>query len=150
MSSRTPLVVRALIADDIDLLRELLAVFGEAFGQLDTYTSAPPGTPYLRKLLGGEQFIALAAIADNVVIGGLAAYELRKFEQAWSEVYIYDLAVASPYRRQGVATALIRGNHDQDGGSRRSSPYDVHCARRCVGRRRTHDGCSGRVRSADA
>jgi len=37
----------------------------------------------------------------------LAAYELRKFEQERSEVYIYDLAVASAHRREGIATALI-------------------------------------------
>jgi aminoglycoside 3-N-acetyltransferase I len=40
-------------------------------------------------------------------VGGLAAYELRKFEQERSEIYIYDLAVAATYRRQGIATALI-------------------------------------------
>ena len=42
------------------------------------------------------------------VVGGLAAYELEKFEQARSEVYIYDLAVREDHRRRGVATGLIR------------------------------------------
>ena len=42
------------------------------------------------------------------MVGGLAAYVLPKFEQERSEVYIYDLAVAEPHRRQGIATALIR------------------------------------------
>jgi aminoglycoside 3-N-acetyltransferase I len=42
------------------------------------------------------------------VVGRIAAYELKKFEQERSEIYIYDLAVASTHRRQGVATALIR------------------------------------------
>ena len=36
------------------------------------------------------------------------AYELRKFEQQRSEIYIYDLAVAAAHRRQGIATALIQ------------------------------------------
>ena len=45
---------------------------------------------------------------DGEVVGGLAAYELEKFEQARSEVYIYDLAVREGDRRQGVATGLIR------------------------------------------
>jgi aminoglycoside 3-N-acetyltransferase I len=38
---------------------------------------------------------------------GIAAYELKKFEQERSEIYIYDLAVASEHRREGIATALI-------------------------------------------
>jgi ribosomal protein S18 acetylase RimI-like enzyme len=42
------------------------------------------------------------------VVGGLAACELRKFEQERSEIYIYDLAVAVGHRREGIATALIR------------------------------------------
>lgn len=40
-------------------------------------------------------------------MGGLAPYELRKFEQARSEIYIYDLAVDERYRRRGIATELI-------------------------------------------
>jgi aminoglycoside 3-N-acetyltransferase I len=38
----------------------------------------------------------------------LAAYELPKFEQERSEIYIYDLAVAAAHRCQGIATSLIR------------------------------------------
>jgi aminoglycoside 3-N-acetyltransferase I len=82
-------------------------MFGEAFGEPDTYGRARPGAAYLRRLLGGESFIAIAAMQDAEVVGGLAAYELRKFEQERSEIYIYDLAVAAGCRRQGIATALI-------------------------------------------
>ena len=46
-------------------------------------------------------------VGNGEVVGGLAAYELMKFEQERSEIYIYDLAVAEAHRRQGVATALI-------------------------------------------
>ena len=41
------------------------------------------------------------------VVGGIAAYELKKFEQERSEIYIYDLAVAAAHRREGIAIALI-------------------------------------------
>ena len=46
------------------------------------------------------------------VVGALAAYELQKFEQARSEIYIYDLAVLHTHRRRGIATALIRTLQD--------------------------------------
>lgn len=84
-----------------------LTMFGAAFEDGDTYGRSRPSAGYLGRLLGSDFFIALAAMKDETVIGGLAAYELPKFEQERSEIYIYDLAVASAHRRQGVATALI-------------------------------------------
>ena len=99
--------IRQLGPDDILLIEALLTTFGEAFGEMETYTAKRPSEDYLRRLLSGNTFIALAAVKNNKVIGGIAAYELRKFEQERSEIYIYDLAVASAYRRRGIATALI-------------------------------------------
>jgi aminoglycoside 3-N-acetyltransferase I len=99
--------IRALAADDIALMDGMLTMFGEAFGEPDTYGRARPSPAYLRRLLGSETFIAIAAVQGDEVVGGLAAYELRKFEQERSEIYIYDLAVANACRRQGIATALI-------------------------------------------
>ncbi|WP_280139622.1 AAC(3)-I family aminoglycoside N-acetyltransferase [Paramesorhizobium deserti] len=107
MPRDTKFSVHALSARDIRLFRGLLAIFGEAFGEKDTYVAAQPEDGYLRELLGGDQFIALAALQDGAVIGGLAAYELKKFERERSEIYIYDLAVAADHRRRGVATSLI-------------------------------------------
>ena len=85
----------------------LLTVFGEAFGDAMTYNAARPSRAYLERLLRRDEFIALAAIKGDEVVGGIAAYELRKFEQERSEIYIYDLAVALAHRREGIATALI-------------------------------------------
>src|SRR5688572_9063322 len=88
-------------------MHAMLTMFGEAFGEVETYGAARPGDDYLARLFGNDRFIALAAIEDAAVVGGLAAYVLDKFEQERSEVYIYDLAVAEPHRRTGIATALI-------------------------------------------
>ncbi len=107
MSGVERFAIRELKADDTDLFRELLAVMGRAFEEMETYTAAPPGTAYLRKLLDSDRFIALAALQGQTVIGGLTAYELPKYEQERSEIYIYDLAVALEHRRKGAATSLI-------------------------------------------
>lgn len=85
----------------------LLHTFGEVFGDPDTYTGRYPGDDYLTDLLASDYFVALVAMQGDEVVGGLAAYELKKFEQARSEFYIYDLAVAATHRRRGIATALI-------------------------------------------
>jgi aminoglycoside 3-N-acetyltransferase I len=99
--------IRQLTHDDVGLMEAMMTMFGAAFEDADTYTAARPSADYLQRLLGREHFIALAAAKDGNVIGGLAAYELQKFERERSEIYIYDLAVAAAHRRQGVATALI-------------------------------------------
>lgn len=99
--------IRPLTSNDLGLFRSMLDLFGAVFDEAETYSSAQPSDGYIRTLLGGEQFVALVAVADGAVIGGLAAYELKKFEQERSEFHIYDLAVAETHRRRGVATALI-------------------------------------------
>ena len=101
------LKVVQLAETDIDLMHSLLDMFGDAFNEQEVYCAARPTNAYLAELLSSSTFIALAALVGEKVAGGIAAYELRKFEQARSEVYIYDLAVSKEYRRQGVATALI-------------------------------------------
>ena len=95
--------------DDVALMDDLLDLFAEAFDEPETYGGNRPSAEYLRQLLAGDTFIALVAVESGGVIGGLAAYELRKFEQQRSEIYVYDLAVRHTHRRRGVATSLLRG-----------------------------------------
>jgi aminoglycoside 3-N-acetyltransferase I len=99
--------MKQLTPDDLGLMDGLLSMFGEAFDEVDTYSARRPSAAYMRGLLGSDTFIALVAVADGVVVGGIAAYELKKFEQERSEIYLYDLAVASDWRRRGIASALI-------------------------------------------
>ncbi|HEY0921148.1 AAC(3)-I family aminoglycoside N-acetyltransferase [Rheinheimera pacifica] len=96
-----------LVCGDLKLMEDLSTMFGEAFNDVETYTGKRPSADYLRRLLESDSFIAIVALDDRKVIGGIAAYELRKFEQERSEIYIYDLAVTESYRRAGIATALI-------------------------------------------
>jgi aminoglycoside 3-N-acetyltransferase I len=99
--------IRVLGADDIATLRAILSMFGDAFDDRKAYVAKQPPDQYLQELLSGQTFIAIAALSETGVIGGLAGYVLPKFEQARSEFYIYDLAVSEEHRRKGVATALI-------------------------------------------
>lgn len=92
--------------DDVRRLRALNALFATTSGAAED-AAAPPSDAYLEGLLLDAGFIALAALKGREVIGGLVAYVLRKIEQERSEVYLYDLAVAPPYRRRGIATALV-------------------------------------------
>ena len=99
---------KQLSQDDTKPLKDLLKLFGEAFGEIDTYIGHMPNDSYLKSLLSKPHFIALVAICNDEIVGGIAAYELEKFEQDRREIYIYDLAVSENHRRKGVATQLIK------------------------------------------
>jgi aminoglycoside 3-N-acetyltransferase I len=107
MSHPNTCLIHRLTSADVQMMREMLDLFGQAFGEVKTYSEAQPSSEYLQRLLDGDSFLAVAATKNGHVVGGLAAYELRKFEQERSEIYLYDLAVAAAHRKQGIATALI-------------------------------------------
>ena len=100
-------IYKQLTSVDAPLLKDLLKVFGEAFEDTETYVDKIPSDSYLEALLAKPHFIAIVAMYQGKVVGGLAAYLLEKFEQVRSEVDIYDLAVSTLHRRKGIATGLI-------------------------------------------
>ena len=102
------ITLRHLNPGDLPLFDGLLSVFAKAFEDPESYNDTRPSREYLRRLLGRDSFIALAALEGEQVVGALAAYVLDKFKQERSEIYIYDLAVLDSHRRRGIATALIR------------------------------------------
>jgi len=102
-----PVHVRALGAGDVPAMRRMLGLFGKAFDDLSTYVDNQPDDAYLIDLLTSINFVAISAFVGSTLVGGLTAYVLPKFEQRRAELYIYDLAVDAPYRRMGIATAMI-------------------------------------------
>ncbi len=80
-----PFTIRRLAVDDVALMQSMLTVFGEAFDELNTYNAARPSNIYMQRYSAANYFIALAALKNGSVVGGIAAYELRKFEQERSE-----------------------------------------------------------------
>jgi hypothetical protein len=106
MSFSVPFNIRQLTPDDVALMEGMLTTFGEAFDEVETYSAARPSKAYLKRLLGSDYFVALAALKNGSVVGGIAAYELHKFERERSEIYIYDLAVAAAHRSCSIVRLL--------------------------------------------
>jgi len=100
-------IYKQLTSSDVELLKQLLQVFGEAFNEINTYQDNVPTDEYLTYLLAKQDFITVVALCNNEVVGGLTAYVLEKFEQNRREIYIYDLAVQEQHRRKGIATNVI-------------------------------------------
>jgi aminoglycoside 3-N-acetyltransferase I len=78
--------IRRLGPDSLGEMAAMLDLFGEAFDEREIYDGARPGADYLRRLLGREYFIAIAAFEDDVLVGGIAAYVLDKFERERREI----------------------------------------------------------------
>jgi len=89
---------------DIKRFAKLIELFHEVF-ESDDKTFADK--THLQKLLGKEEFIVLAAIQGEKIIGGLTAYEMPLYNSSGSEVYIYDMAVDIEYQRKGIGKGLI-------------------------------------------
>lgn len=98
---------------DIPLMRGMLETFANAFEDQKTYLDRQPSDAYLHDLLSKPHVVAICATMNEAVVGGLVAYQLDKFEQDRREFYIYDLAVRSDFRRQGIATAMIDTLRDE-------------------------------------
>jgi ribosomal protein S18 acetylase RimI-like enzyme len=108
MSDQMDYSVRLLDVHDVAAVKELLGVFGDAFDEGATCQQSVPSDDYLAALLGKEHVITVAAFIDNTVVGGLTAYQLDKLKQDRREIYLYDLAVAEPHRRRGLARRLVQ------------------------------------------
>ena len=60
--------LRRLTRDDVTLMEAMSAMFGEAFGDMATYTGHRPSSGYLRRLLGSASSLAACTAS-----GALAA-----------------------------------------------------------------------------
>lgn len=94
---------RRLTPGDRELARRLFAtmaqVFEERCGRLSD--------SYLDRLLGREDFWAIAALAGEEVVGGVTAHTLPMTRTESSELFIYDIAVRPDWQRKGVGRLLM-------------------------------------------
>src|SRR3546814_5175271 len=90
---RSMTAVRRLGVGDVAAMRDLNALYADAFEDAETYRHDRPGDAWLERQLDKDAIILLVAEAEGRVVGGITAYELPKLERACSEIYLYDLAV---------------------------------------------------------
>lgn len=94
---------RRLKPADRDLARRLFTMMAEIFEEdCETLSDA-----WIDGLLAREDFWAIAAIADEQIIGGITAHTLPMTSTSSSEVFIYDIAVRADDRRRGVGRRLL-------------------------------------------
>src|SRR5215212_5203726 len=99
------LELRQLTKEDVSVFSSLVKMFNMVFEEAE---SAISNEANLLGLLNNNNFIAMAAISENEVVGGLTAYELPMYYSDSSEVFVYDMAVKPEYQRMGIGKSLIR------------------------------------------
>jgi aminoglycoside 3-N-acetyltransferase I len=99
-----PFEIKRLTEEDLSTFKSLIDLFNLVFEEEPKIRTEA----HLLKLLGRNDFIAIAAISENEVVGGLTAYELPMVYSDYSEIFLYDLAVKAEYQRMGVGKKLIQ------------------------------------------
>ena len=107
--------ITQLSDNDLDTFKELVDLFKVVFEHEDRFI---PEENYLRKLLARKDFVVYVVHIDNRLIGGLTAYELRKYYSEESEFFIYDIAIRPEHQRKGLGRKLISAikNHGNNVG----------------------------------
>lgn len=100
----TDMNFKKLRSEDISYFEDLIVLF-EAVFEMKEFVM--PKGEYLRGLLGKESFHVFVALKERSVIGGLTAYTLNQYYSEKPLAYIFDLAVAHRWQRQGIGNALI-------------------------------------------
>ena len=78
----------------------MAAVFEEGSRDLDD--------AYVARLLGSEDFWAIATLRGDEIVGGLTAHTLPMTRTPSREIFLYDLAVRVDAQRSGVGGGLVK------------------------------------------
>lgn len=103
--------ISRLRENDLLLFIKLVELLNEVFEEYYTVASKER----LKKLLSKSEFYAIVIVKNDAIVGGLTAYELQRYYNDKSELYIYDMAVKTELHNQGLGKALI--NYLKDYGA---------------------------------
>jgi aminoglycoside 3-N-acetyltransferase I len=92
------------MAGDEAVAASQFVLLAEALGESDDALE-PPG---VAAWLARPDCWAVAAFDGAEVVGGLSAHALPMTRSRRIELFLYDLAVAAPYRRRGIGRALLQ------------------------------------------
>jgi aminoglycoside 3-N-acetyltransferase I len=104
--------LKRLKAGDREQARTLFTLMVRVFEE----GTAELSDGYVDQLLAREDFWAIAAFADNDIVGGLTAHTLPMTRAQYSEIFIYDIAVRSDHQRKGIGRRLIEELRAQAAG----------------------------------
>lgn len=96
--------IKLLTKEDLTEFISLVNLFNTVFEEESKIGSEAN----LLDLLKNKSFIALVAIDEDKVVGGLTAYELPMYYSNSSEIFLYDLAVKPDYQRMGIGKGLLQ------------------------------------------
>jgi len=68
----------------------------------------PPSPRAVRTYLADGRNVFLLAYQDDAIVGFLRGTELGQLKTDRKQMFLYEIAVAEPHRRQGVGRELIR------------------------------------------
>ncbi len=100
------LEIQKLSSKDFELAKLLFLFF-----QVDNGSENPTkvSNEYMKEMLSRNDFHVLVARSGESILGGLTAYELKKYKNETTEMFLYEIGVEEVHRRKGVAAKLIDG-----------------------------------------
>lgn len=105
MMNPNPIEIKQLTQTDLPVLKSLIHLFNTVFEEDESNIGSEEA---LSSLLSNNYFIALAALHQDEVVGGLTAYELPLYGSSPSEIFLYDLAVQTNHQRKGIGKRLLQ------------------------------------------
>jgi aminoglycoside 3-N-acetyltransferase I len=98
--------IKQLTKEDLPKFKSLIHLFNTVFEEEEPSIGSDI---HLTQLLASKTFIAITALSENEVVGGITAYELPMVHADSSELILYDMAVRSDFQRRGIGKQLIQG-----------------------------------------
>ena len=98
------ITIKALSPTDIRDFQKLIKLYEDVF---DMQHFTVPAADHLQRVLVNPGFRAIVARDRDQLIGGLTIYTLEQYYSTRPLAYIFDLAVATAYQRQGVGRQLM-------------------------------------------